>query len=115
MTIFRWRTVPFQTINQHAHLARAIASGLCALLVSGCVAPEPGDLVSTEADAIRIVTTKCDLKRPLLPSERWHAVLQQGVWHVWLSVGYERAQQDDVLDTHVRANDGFADDCALAD
>lgn len=57
----------------------------------------------------------------MMPYQKWHAALHQGIWHVWLSL--EPGAQDepkpfddpsyDFYDVHIKASDGSDGGCAM--
>jgi hypothetical protein len=78
--------------------------------LAACVSENAGDLVHDSAAAIEAAKKLCDWK-PAGDSERWHAQLRQGTWHVWLNVHYERSEGAAIRFVLIRASDGKSDGC----
>jgi hypothetical protein len=79
---------------------------------SGCIGTGPIAPVTTEAQAIGIAKERCTWTRPFDATERWHAALHQGQWHVWLVRDIDPKEPAvGVLDIRIRASDGQAGSC----
>ncbi len=91
-------------------MTRRLAPALVFAMLSACAgASEP---VATEAQAIRVAKERCSLTRPFEATERWHAKLHDGRWHVWLVRDIDpREPVVGTLDVWVGAKDGAAGDC----
>ena len=68
--------------------------------------------MTTEAAAIGIAKERCSMTRPFDASEKWHAKLREGQWHVWLTRDIDpREPVVGTLDIWIRARDGDAGYC----
>jgi hypothetical protein len=84
-------------------------------LLTGCMGGGPVVPVTTEVQAIGIAKERCTMTRPFAPTERWHAALHNGQWHVWLTRDIDpREPVVGTLDIWIRANDGGAGNCNSA-
>jgi hypothetical protein len=88
----------------------AMAAGL-----AGCIGTAPHVAVTSEQQAIAIAKDRCEWTRPFEATERWHAALHEGLWHVWLVRDIDPKEPViGVLDIRIRAADGEAGSCNRA-
>ena len=82
------------------------------LLLAGCVGTGSTIPVTNDAQAIGLAKERCSMTRPFEPSEKWHAKLHEGQWHVWLARDIDpREPVVGTLDIWIRASDGNAGYC----
>jgi hypothetical protein len=83
-----------------------------ALMLCSCMGGGPATPVTSEAQAILIAKDRCAWTRPFEATERWHAALHEGLWHVWLVRDIDPKEPSvGVLDIRIRAGDGEAGSC----
>src|ERR1700761_8062822 len=84
-----WRYVE-ENLGSHLMWFRDCSFGCClaaaivSIFLSSCVSTAPAVEVTSEPQAIAIAKDRCAWTRPFDATERWHAVLHEGFWHVWL-------------------------------
>jgi len=90
-----------------------ISAGLTGL--TGCNGAAPVVAVTSEPQAIAIAKDRCAWTRPFDATERWHAALHEGLWHVWLVRDIDPKEPIvGVLDIRIRESDGEAGSCNRA-
>ena len=90
--------------------------------LAACSSAPAGSVIADDAAAIQTAKVRCAWKPMAGQFEKWHAVLRQGIWHVWLSLEpgtqAEPTLRDDpdydFLDVHIRASDGADGGCAMS-
>ena len=93
----------------------AIFPAVTLVALAGCIGTGPITPVTTEAQAISLAKDRCEWTLPFKPTERWHAALHEGLWHVWLVRDSDpREPAIGVLDIRISENDGTAGDCIRA-
>jgi hypothetical protein len=80
--------------------------------LAACVSENANDAVHDRETAIETAKKLCEWK-PTSESERWHAQLRQGTWHVWLNAHDERDEGSAVRSVSIRASDGKSDSCPV--
>jgi|SRR6185312_810547 len=81
----------------------------------GCAGTAPTVAVTSEPRAIAIAKDRCAWTRPFDATERWHAALHEGLWHVWLVRDIDPKEPViGVLDIRIRESDGEAGSCNRA-
>lgn len=97
------------------HEKLGIALAVIALALTGCNGTAPPVAVTSEPQAIAIAKDRCEWTRPFDATERWHAALHEGLWHVWLVRDIDpREPIVGVLDIRIRESDGDAGSCIRA-
>jgi hypothetical protein len=82
------------------------------LILGACANSSPRSSGLDEGQAIRIAKDRCAWTQPFEATERWHAAVHDGQWHVWLSRDRDpREPAVGVLDIWIRARDGEAGRC----
>jgi hypothetical protein len=90
----------------------ALIAAAIVAVASGCIGTGSTATVASEAQAIAIAKDRCEWTRPFDATERWHAALHEGQWHVWLVRDIDpREPVVGVLDIRIRASDGKAGSC----
>ncbi len=93
-------------------LRAALVAATIPVALAGCVGAEPAVAVTSEAQAIAVAKDRCQWTRPFEATERWHAALHEGQWHVWLVRDIDPKEPAvGVLDIRIRESDGKAGSC----
>jgi len=100
-------------VGQRENAGTAIA--VVAIVLAGCNGSAPAVAITSEPQAIAIAKNRCEWTRPFDATERWHAALHEGLWHVWLVRDIDPKEPIiGVLDIRIRESDGEAGSCNRA-
>jgi len=90
-------------------------AAFAATFLASCTGTAPAVAVTSETQAIKIAKDRCEWTRPFDATERWHAALHEGLWHVWLVRDIDPKEPVvGVLDIRIRESDGEAGSCNRA-
>ena len=111
----RLRSPPGWRVQHGGATARAVTVAAIAIPLAGCVGVDAPQPVTSERQAIAIAKERCEWTRPFEATERWHAALHDGLWHVWLVRDIDpREPIVGVLDIRIVESDGTAGSCNRA-